>query len=216
MDGLPVRTGGIAQLPDGLGGIELIVAGQVIDRETGHHGLGALLPGLLFHHAAHHVGYPDGQEHAHLFAARFVADHAGEIPEGHGFISQDVAFPGLAFVRRRDGAGCKIPHITEVEGTVDARGHFALDDLDQCAGSFTDGIVLRSHDAAGMDDTGVETAFMHRVQHRLTGHGLAAAVTAHHLVRGKTPDFADSLPHGRFGNRPGGGAVNQLFALGMA
>ena len=82
---------GVAQLPDGLGGIELVVAGQVVDREAGHHGLYALFLRLLFHHTAHHAGRPDRQEHAHLLAARLVADHAGEIPEGHGLVGQNVS-----------------------------------------------------------------------------------------------------------------------------
>ena len=119
-----------------------------------------------------------------------------KVLEANFIICQNVAFAVSALFCGQDRAMGKVPYIAKVEGTIDACGHLSLNDLDQCPRRFTDGIVFRSKNTAGMNDACVQSTVFDSVKYGLGCQGLGLAVAAKYFIGIKAADFLDSLSLG--------------------
>ena len=106
----------------------------------------------------------------------------------------------------------------QIEASLHAHGHLALDDLQQGIGGLTDGVIIGSKNAGGMDHAGLQAHDVDCVQHHLGCGGFALGVSTHHLLGitgSKLRNLGNGCSVGLLGDGAGGTDIDHLLAFGV-
>ena len=212
-DALGHGTRIISQLLDSLGGIEFVVADEIVNGKAGHalRLVGQLLRQVA--HAAKHLADRGGQDSLDGGESRVRGEDVEDFLHVDLIAAQDVAFARAAVpAGAQDGLG-HVPVVGAVEGALDACGHLALGVLADDTRHVAEGVVHRAGDAAGQDQAAVDLALVDGVQHQLAGGRFGLIVQADDRVGVIVVDFLDGRAHGLLGDRAGGADEDQAHTV---
>ena len=140
-----------------------------------------------------------GRHHTHGLAARNLAEHAQNVPNGIVAIGEDIAFSRSAVFRRGDTAVSAVADVHEIIAARNTGGHLSahiiFDQLNEmiCPAEIGSDDARRVHDDRGQ-------TFLCRVEHKLCGDCLGLCVRALHEVGGEGRHLGDDAVFGKFGN----------------
>ena len=141
-----------------------------------------------------------------------LCGQCGKFRVCHDFVGENVGFARFPLFHRQKQPVGKVAHIAEVKCAFQPHRDFAAHLHQQTTGNRAAGGIAGAKNAAGHDDTGIQTGLC-SIQHKLAGHCLTLAVNAKAFLGHKAFRLFHPLTMRQFLNGSRAAHIDELFAF---